>query len=208
MGDVQRHRGECTSMGVHTRAWGAHRNMGGRRWHRGHALAWGECTTTGVHAPAQGADCFQTATGAPPAPSFSKAHAAPPPLLSPRRNRHVFCRKDLQSCPVPGPPTPRIRQSAPPLQHSPAPAGFLQGSLYLRFLHWPPPSQPHQPSAPEPNLLHASPPGAALPSCKPKGSRVWAVLPEQGGRSRFLHVRGSPLLHCAAPMQASKSPLL
>lgn len=48
----------------------------------------------------------------------------------------------------PGPPTPGMLWSASPLQRSPAPAGFLQGGLYLRFLHLLSPSQPHQPSAP------------------------------------------------------------
>lgn len=167
----------------------------------GHAPAWGgECATTGVYAPAQGADCFQTATEAPPASPSSKG--PPPTLLSPRRNGHVFCRKDPAELPCPLDPRHQGCSGAHhPCSAALLPWGFFTGAFISDFYicYLPPSHTSHQPR--EPNLLRASPPSAA---------KVWAVLPKQGGRSRSPHTWswGSPLLHCTTPLQALKSPLL
>lgn len=152
------------------RAGGMHRH-----WHRGACTSMGgECATTGVYAPAQGADCFQTATGAPPASPSSKG--PPPTLLSQRRNCHVFCRKDPAE--LPGPPDPRHQGCSGahhPCSAALLPRGFFKVAFISDFyICYPLPSHTsHQPR--EPNLLRASPPSAA---------KVWAVLPKQGGRSR------------------------
>lgn len=222
MGGVHWHRGACTSMRVHTRACGAYSNMGGRHRHRSHALAWGECTTTGVHAPAQGADCFQTATEAPPAsPSLlsllQSTHSTTTPPLA---KEEWACILHEGPAELLGPLAPQHQGAHNPCSTALLPRRFFKAAFISNFhiCHPLPSHTSRQPQSPtcsmQASLVTRSPAasqrGAGFGQSFPSRVEDAGPCPAAPCRSRSSRVRswGSPLLHCTAPMQAPKSPLL